>query len=91
MSSVPNTDGIRSLRMTLDRLSAIEQSAAVLRNEIASRQGRLNKLQEEHADLAERVPKMLASMDLASSGNFGWETRIVWALRELATQYSQDP
>lgn len=87
MSGKPCEDGIHSLRLTLDRLSVIDAEAEVLRAELAERNRRLADLQAEHSGLAERVPMMLRAMDIASSGNFGWEPRIVWALRELARQY----
>lgn len=87
MSGKPSSDGVYSLRLTLDRLAALDAEATTLRDELRERNNRLVVLQEEHAQLAERVPKMLQAMDIDSRGNYGWEGRVVWALRELAAQY----
>lgn len=89
MSGKPHVDGIQSLRLTLDRLAVIDAAASVLRAEIQDRQSQLTALQSEHAELAGRIPDMLQSMDIASNGNFGWQARLVWALRELASQYRE--
>lgn len=87
MSGLPSADGIQSLRLTLDRLAAIQEEAEPLRQVVTDYQARLKALKEEADALAARVPKMLQGMDVAAPGNFGWEARIVWALRELAAQY----
>ena len=90
MSSLPSPDGIRSLRITMDRLAAIDAESRTLRREVAKLSERLSVLTEESNDLARRVPKMLESMDIAQRGNAGWEARVVWALCELARQYTEN-
>lgn len=89
MSGKPSPEGILSLRLTLDKLAVIGSKVSRLQAEVAERSARLAELQAEQNDLACRVPEMLRSMDIASDGNWGWEGRIVWALRELAAQYGK--
>lgn len=89
MSNTPSEEGIKKLRAVIDRLSIIDEDAKLLRKQLAEREVSLKALEEETSQLARKVPELLQSMDLASSGNSGWEVRLVWALRELARQYRQ--
>lgn len=90
MSSKPSVEGVRSLKLTIDRLAVVDTYAQQLREEIAERQKKLSAYQEETDDLVRRIPKMLESMDVGQAGNFGFEARLAWALRELARQYKED-
>ena len=50
---------------------------------------RLQAAEYERDKQASEVLKRLHAMDVASDRNFGWESRVVWFLSELATGAEQ--
>lgn len=84
MSSLPSKDGVSDLRDLLRR-----QRHILIELDTASKAAaRLESLRDEASSTHREIVKSLENMDCASSGNAGWERRIIWMLDELDKQSS---
>ncbi len=86
MSGKPNPNQIGELRQAAALVREQDIEAARLQAVIAESQKKLEAVKESRGRNAEQVVKLLTVMDCASSGNFGWEARIVWLMAELTEQ-----
>ena len=87
MSSKPSPKGVEDLRGKLRDLQFLSKRIAELETLVAE----LPKLKEEAGRLSSEVIKGLEGMDVAHSGNGGWENRMLWFLSEFDRQAWNDP
>lgn len=83
MSGKPYPEGVKEVACALQRLRMLE--AEIARQETAIREAsdRLTEAQRDRTKTKTELWKKLESMDLTSSGNFGFEERMTYFLREL--------
>lgn len=89
MSGLPNEEGVEQLRQAAARVRELDTEASRLRRLIQDYTERLQAAVYERDKQASEVLKRLHAMDVASDRNFGWESRVVWFLSELATGAEQ--
>jgi hypothetical protein len=82
MSSLPSKDGVANLRVLLRRQRHILMELDKAKKEAA----KVESLQEEASSAHREIIKVIEGMDCASSGNYGWESRVIWILDELDKQ-----
>jgi hypothetical protein len=82
MSSKPSSEGVAELRELLGRLRLLGAEIFQIRSAVA----RLKPAEREFETLHRAITDKMASMDVASNGNTGWELRVVWFLSELDRQ-----
>lgn len=86
MSGKPNPTQIGQLRHCAAMVREFDNEIERLRDLIANSTKQLEDIQASRAVNAEKIVKLLDAMDCQSSGNFGYEGRIVWLLAELVDQ-----
>lgn len=87
MSGIPSKEGVTEL---LKILRSIEQMEAEM-EELRPKAVRLRTLETEKANAASTVAKMLSAMDVAATGNYGFESRMAWFVAEVARQSKVTP
>lgn len=84
MSNKPSVESVAALRSLLKRRNEIYDEMMALRAKIAQ----LEVLERDYVDLSREVMDALENMDCKTSGNTGWEARILWLLGQLERQAS---
>jgi hypothetical protein len=84
MSRAPSKEGVSEVAEILKRMN--ELSPKIAEGRKALQQLKLDE--NEFEELARKIPEKLHEMDVAASGNFGWEGRTTWFLQELVNQLS---
>ena len=77
MSGHPNAEDISEILKMIERLDVLGNEIARLRSELESKQSHLKEANEEYAKIKTAIVPCLQKMDVDSSGNFGWESRII--------------
>jgi hypothetical protein len=85
MSRTPHPDGVTEFRETLARFNEISKEFAQLSDAVA----RLPIVTRVREETYRKLLKQMEEMDISSSGNTGWEGRIIWFLGELDRQASK--
>lgn len=86
MSGRPYPEGVQRVLVLLETEAQLVDEANRLRETIASAEKRLKSVDSEYGKANVERTKLMAQMDLAHSGNFGYEGRMSWFLRELVRQ-----
>ena len=86
MSGKPHPDGVKRVRELLDSEARLREEAARLERTIKESKKRLEAVDGEYGRACSERTKLMAQMDLTSSGNFGYEERMSWFLVELVRQ-----
>src|SRR5687767_11897767 len=81
MSSKPSPDGVAKLRELATLKRNLENEMESLRPTIK----RWNEIPNQIKAADKEIIKQLENMDCRSSGNFGYEGRVLWMLAELVT------
>jgi hypothetical protein len=82
VSSKPSLEGVQRLRELLKERRGLSAEVIDLRQKTA-------RLKDAEAELSKNfhaIVEILKNMDAQSTGNFGWEARLVWLLGELDRQ-----
>lgn len=83
MAAIQRVDPVGYTAAVIDRLAAAQ---AIVRREkgiIARATARREAAEQDAAKAFRELHEELRRMDVASSGNYGWEQRIVWFLTDL--------
>lgn len=83
MSRYPTKEGIRRMRKCLLESQKLTTEIQQLGPEIARKTKRLGEAQEELNALRSQLFKEMENMDIGTSGNFGYQSRMFAALTEL--------
>jgi len=77
MSGYPTIERIAELQKMVKSISILNDEISALTSDLENKQAHLNKLRGEHAKITKEIIPCMEKMDVASSGNFGWESRII--------------
>jgi hypothetical protein len=86
MSGKPYPDGVKRVRELLNDEARLRDEAARLKRSIEEAKKRLETVDGEYGRACSERTKLMAQMDLTSSGNYGYEQRMSWFLVELVRQ-----
>lgn len=86
MSSLPDSDKVMKLRGLIRKHRTLSKELS----EAHAVAAKIENLSEETRSVHREVLRVLESMDCKSSGNFGWEQRLMWMLTELVVQEETD-
>lgn len=87
MSGKPSSEGVAEVLKLLRRVEELDAEIS----ELKPKADRLRSAECEKSNAASAVAKLLASMDVAATGNHGFESRMAWFVAELARQASVKP
>lgn len=85
MSGKPHSAGVTQV---LDLLEDMRRTLAEV-HDLQAKVIRLKSLEASYTAAGRKYDELLRSMDLATSGNIGWEGRMQWFLTELARQSAE--
>ena len=86
MSSLPSEEGVAILRDAAATAHSNAKEEERLREQIADLTRKLDAVVQVKVRAQRSIIEQLNKMDCASSGNNGWDRRIIWMLGELAIQ-----
>lgn len=89
MSAKPYPEGVAQLSGYLRDLQDARQTIARENEVIALHREKLNAATANEKAAQNAIAKSMREMDVESPGNFGYEGRMLWLLRELNTQAEQ--
>jgi hypothetical protein len=85
MSRKPHPEGVTEFRETLARFNEINKEFAQLSDAVT----RLTIVTRVREETYRKLLKQMEEMEISSSGNTGWDERIIWFLSELDRQASK--
>lgn len=85
MSGYPNQTQVAELRSDILRMTELEGTISVLKEELDSLKVTLKDCESEYSRRSDNVWKLMQKMDVHTSQNFGWEARMNVFLKELIT------
>lgn len=77
MSGYPTMDIVDELQKKIKRISILNDEILALTSDLENKQAHLNKLKIERNRITREIIPCMEKMDVASSGNFGWESRVI--------------
>ena len=86
MSGYPNPEDIAELRLSVEKLHALQMERTDLIPIIIKHQNRLKDIEHESAEAHNKIVGKMQKMDVASQGNYGWTNRFVSFLIEFNKQ-----
>lgn len=87
MSGKPSVEGVTEVLRLLRLVESLDLEIV----ELKPKADRLRSAEYEKSNAASAIAKLLASMDVAATGNHGFESRMAWFVAELARQASEKP
>jgi hypothetical protein len=87
MSSEPTPEKVKELRTALHDYRRLCKRLA----ELKEAADKIEQVEYQARQLHRDMLKMLEGMDVASNGNMGWESRVIWFLCDLDAQSSTKP
>ena len=88
MSQYPSDEKVKALLVTIENLIAIDHQVTSLQNQIQALNSSLEVGKTAQAKFVQLIPKLLEEMDCRSSGNFGYENRIITMLTKLISTHT---
>lgn len=86
MSGKPNIEGIRLLRSAVERFTSADNRIGVLSSQINEANKELGNQLSERTAAREIIFNAMDKMDVSSSGNWGWQERMLVFLSEFQRQ-----
>jgi hypothetical protein len=86
MSGKPYPAGVEELSKQLRLLTAAQEDVARTEHVISEHQEKLKVAREQEKAALEDIKALMAEMDVHAPGNFGYEGRMLWVLKELNRQ-----
>jgi hypothetical protein len=77
MSGYPTQGIVDELQKKIERIGILNDEISVVTIDLENKQTHLNKLKIEHNRISREIVPCMDKMDVASNGNFGWESRII--------------
>lgn len=86
MSGQPYPNGAAALSAEFRALNEARQKIARLQGVIETQKQAIVEERVKENAASENIKRLMADMDVSSPGNFGYEGRLMWLLREMNTQ-----
>ena len=94
MSSKPSPEGAKRTLELIQKIDELDEQLTNLQVYIdagLAAQRVAQDLNSEFVEATRELEKLLLSMDVASPGNYGWESRLAWFLRRLIFEVRRNP
>lgn len=74
------------MRASLSNIHSLQCMVTEKHKEAAALKVQIDNALETIGEEKKKILNLMKDMDIASSGNYGWEGRVLWALTELVSQ-----
>jgi hypothetical protein len=86
MSGKPSSDGVERFLAAIERVARAQDRIYFLQGELQRRKTELEYENGEYASAATLMRKLMEEMDVAATGNAGYESRAAWFFAEVYKQ-----